>query len=80
MPWPPLLYNYLTSNVSFELPIAVYACVYNMEGQRVNKAYDGTVEMASREYLPYLLLAIFMLIAFNILPLALLTFYPFQCF
>ena len=68
-------------NVSFVLLIPSH--VYNMEGQGINKVYlyyDGSVEMASREYLPYLLLATFMLLVFNVLPCVLLTIYPFRCF
>ena len=67
-------------NVSFEL--LTPSTVYNVYGERVNVYlfYDGTVEMTSRGYLPYLLLAIVMLLVFNILPLILLTLYPMQCF
>ena len=68
-------------NVSFQLVIPSFA--YNMEGQNVNKVYlyyDSTIEMTSKEYLPYLLFAIFMLTTFNVLPFALLALYPFQCF
>ena len=68
-------------NVSFQLIIPSFA--FNMEGQRINKVYlyyDSTIEMTSLEYLPYLLLAVFMLITFNILPFVLLALYPFQCF
>ena len=67
-------------NASFDLLIP--STVYDMYGQRVKVYlyYDGTVEMTSREYLPYLLLAVVMLLVFNILPLLLLTLYPFQRF
>ena len=68
-------------NVSFQLIIPSFA--FNMEGQRINKVYlyyDSTTEMTSKEYLPYLLFAVFMLITFNILPFALFVLYPFQCF
>lgn len=54
-----------------------------MKGQSINKAYwyfDGRVDMTSKEYLPYLVLALFMLLIFNILPLVLLALYPFKCF
>ena len=58
--------------------------VYNMENQSIKRRpfwyYDGTIEMTSKAYLPYLVLALFMLIIFNILPLLLLTLYPFSCF
>ena len=67
-------------NVSFDLLRP--STIYNVYGERVNVClfYDGTVEMTSRGYLPYLLLAIVMLLVFNILPLILLTLYPMQCF
>ena len=67
-------------NVSFDLLRP--STVYNVYGERVNVYlfYDGTVKMTSRDYLPYLLLAIVMLLVFNILPLILLTLYPMQCF
>ena len=68
-------------NVSFEFLIA--SNVYNMEGRRINKAfwyYDGRVDMTSKEYLPYLVFALCMLLIFNILPLVLLKLYPFRCF
>ena len=51
-------------NVSFQLVIPSFT--YNMEEQKVNKLYlyyAGTIEMISKEYLPYLLFTIFMLIA-----------------
>ena len=67
-------------NVSFDL--LTPSAVYNVYGERVSVYlfYDGTVEMTSRDYLPYLLLAIVMLLVFNIFPLILLTLYPMQCF
>ena len=67
-------------NTSFEFLIPSH--VYNMKGQIVNKAYwyyNGSVDMTSRDYLPYLMVAIFMLLTFNILPLLLLALYPFKC-
>ena len=68
-------------NVSFEFLIS--SRVYNMEGHIVYKGYwyyDGRVDMTSREYLPYLVLALSMLLIFNVFPLVLLTLYPFKCF
>ena len=56
--------------------------MYNMKGQIVNKAYwyyNGSVDMTSKDYLPYLMVAIFMLLVFNIIPLLLLALYPFKC-
>ena len=67
-------------NTSFEFLVPSH--VYNMKGQIVNKAYwyyNGSVDMASNNYLPYLIVAIFMLLTFNILPLILLALYPFKC-
>ena len=54
--------------------------VYDMYGNSVNKAYwyyDGRVDMDSKGYLPYLVLALSMLLLFNILPFTLLALYPF---
>ena len=42
--------------------------------------YDASVDLTSREYLPYLTLAIIMIFVFNILLLFLLTIYPFEFF
>ena len=36
--------------------------------------------MTSKGYLPYLVLSLFMLLHFNVLPLTLLALYPFRCF
>ena len=52
------------------------SCVFNLKGQSANKwlwYYNGSVDMTSMDqlYLPYLLLATFMLVAFSILPLLL---------
>jgi hypothetical protein len=66
-------------NTSFEFLIPSH--VYNMKGQIVNIAYwyyNGSVDMTSKAYLPYLTVAIFMLLTFNILPLLLLALYPFK--
>ena len=70
-------------NVSFELLLPSH--VYNEKGQDVTVKlallyYDGSVDMTSRAYLPYLVLALIMLFIFNMFPLVLLTVYPFQCF
>ena len=57
--------------------------LYDIEGNHIHKAYwyyDGRVDMTSKSYLPYLVLALFMLLFFNVLPLALLALYPFKCF
>ena len=67
-------------NTSFEFLMPSH--VYNMKGQTVSKAYwyyNGSVDMTSKDYLPYLMVAIFMLLIFNIIPLLLLALYPFKC-
>ena len=64
-------------NVSLQLLMPWH--VYNMEGQIVNVAYlfyNGTIDMTSKAYLPYFVLALLMLLIFNVLPLLLLTLYP----
>ena len=40
--------------------------------------YDGRVDLASKEHIPYLILAVSMLVIFNIFPLILLTLYSFK--
>ena len=67
-------------NVSFDLLIPVYP--YNVEGEPLEPFlyYDGTIEYFGQQHLPYAILAIVVLVIFNILPLLLLCFYPFRCF
>ena len=68
-------------NVSFQFLIS--SLLYDINGHLVHKSYwyyDGRVDMTSKEYLPYLLLALSMLLIFNIFPLVLLTLYPFKFF
>ena len=68
-------------NTSFEFLIPSH--VYDMDRKSLNKAYwyyDGRVDMTSKGYLPYLVLALSALMLFNVLPLALLTLYPFKFF
>ena len=68
-------------NVSFQF--LTYTHVYNMKGKSVNEVFwymDGRYNLISMEYLPYLVLALCMLLIFNVLPLMLLTLYPFRCF
>ena len=67
-------------NTSFEFLLPSH--VYNNKGHIVNKAYwyyNGSVDMTSKDYLPYLIVATFMLLTFNVLPLILLAIYPFRC-
>ena len=57
--------------------------LYDMHGNHILKAYwyyDGRVDMTSKGYFPILFLALFMLLLFNVFPLALLALYPFKCF
>ena len=68
-------------NTSFELLIP--SQLYDMHRNRILKAYwyyEGRVDMTSKGYMPTLVLALFMLQFFNVLPLALLTLYPFKRF
>ena len=68
-------------NTSFELLRP--SQLYDVHGNHILKAYwyyDGRVDMTSKGYILILLLALFMLLLFNVLPLALLALYPFKCF
>ena len=68
-------------NTSFELLRP--SQLYDMHKNHVLKAYwyyDGRVDMTSKGYIPLLLLALFMLLFFNVFPLVLLALYPFKCF
>ena len=68
-------------NTSFEFLIP--SQLYDRESNRIHKAYwyyDGRVDMTSKSYLPYLVLALFMLLFFNVFPLTLLALYPFKRF
>ena len=68
-------------NTSFELLRP--SQLYNVHGNHILKAYwyyNGRVDMTSKGYIPILLLALFMLLFFNVLPLTLLALYPFKCF
>ena len=68
-------------NTSFELLIP--SQLYDMHKNRILKSYwyyDGRVDMTSKGYMPTLVLALLMLLFFNVLPLALLALYPFKCF
>ena len=67
-------------SVSFRFLLPVY--VYNIHGESLEPYlyYDGTVEYFGKQHLPYAILAIVVLIIFNILPLLLLCLYPCHCF
>ena len=68
-------------NTSFELLRT--SQVYDIHGHHILKAYwyyDGRVDMTSKGYIPILVLALFILLLFNVFPMALLAIYPFKCF
>ena len=68
-------------NVSFD--ILTPTVLYDVHGNRMPSLYlyyDGTYEYFGRNHMPYALLALFMFLVFNVLPLALLCVYPCQCF
>ena len=61
------------------LSFTTYYHMNKTESPRVVYA-DPSVEYFSTEHAPYVVLAIIMLLAFNILPLLLLCIYPCRCF
>ena len=68
-------------STSFDLLIPI--SLYNMHGDTINETYlyyDATIEYFSKQHLPYAILAITVLILFNLLPIVLLCLYPCQCF
>ena len=67
-------------SVSFDL--LVPTIVFNIHGKRIGPHlyYDGSVKYFGKEHLPYGILALVVLIVFNILPLLLLCVYPCRCF
>ena len=67
-------------SVSFDFLVPVY--LYDVHGKSMEPYlyFDGTVEYFGKQHLPYAILAITVLIIFNILPLLLLCFYPCRCF
>ena len=70
--------KFLSVSLRFLLPVHVY----NVHGEPLEPYlfYDGTIEYFGKQHLPYAILAIVVLIIFNILPLLLLCFYPCHCF
>ena len=67
-------------NISFDLLNPTI--IYDMKRKK-NHAflyYSGTVRMFKGEHIPFAILAIFMMIIFNITPLILLCLYPLRCF
>ena len=67
-------------NVSYN--ILTPSFVQNMRWTRQPTVlyYDGSVEYFSKEHLPYVVLAIIVLLVFTFLPIALLCLYPCRCF
>ena len=68
-------------SASFDLLTPVH--LYNAHGETTNETYlyyDATIQYFSRQHLPYAILAIMVLILFNVLPIVLLCLYPCQCF
>ena len=68
------------TNVSFDL--LVLSPVFNIHGELLSRYlfYDGTTEYFGKEHLPYAILAVVVLLVFNIFPLLLLCLYPCRCF
>ena len=56
--------------------------VYNINGSSLGLYlyYDATIEYFGEEHLPYGVLAVFVLLVFNLFPLLLLLLYPMRCF
>ena len=67
-------------SVSFDFLMPVH--LYDVHGESLEPYlyFDGTVEYFGKQHLPYAILAILVLIVFNIFPLLLLCFYPCRCF
>ena len=71
--------KFLYTSFSFLFPVYVF----NIHGKTLSKLYlyyDGTVEYFGPEHLPFAILAIIVLLAFNVFPLLLLVLYPCRCF
>ena len=77
-----LLLSYVkfqSTSFTFLLPVRVY----NIHGKALSKLYlyyDGTVEYFGKEHLPFAILALVVLLLFNIFPMLLLVVYPCRCF
>ena len=71
--------KFLSTSSDFLIPVNLY----NMHGDTINETYlyyDATIEYFSKQHLPYAIVAILVLILFNLLPIVLLCLYPCQCF
>ena len=70
-------------SVSFDLLTPVHVTVLNIDGKTLSKHHlywDAAVEFFGFEHLPYGILALTVVIIFNIIPLLLLCLYPCRCF
>ena len=68
-------------SVSFDLLVPVQ--VFNISGEKLTKHYlllDGSVEYFGPTHLPFGILALVVVLVFNVLPLILLCLYPCRCF
>ena len=67
-------------NTSFDILMPVQ--VHNVTGNTVGMYlyYNGSMEYFGHDHLPYAVLAIFMFVTFNLVPLLLLCLYPCRCF
>ena len=67
-------------SVSFDLLVPTH--VFNIHGKSIGTYlyYDGSLKYFGKEHLPYGVLALAVLLVFNILPLLLLCVYPCRCF
>ena len=67
-------------NTSFDILMPVQ--LYNVSGKVVGLYvyYNGSMEYFGKAHLPYAVLAIFMFVTFNLIPLLLLCLYPCRCF
>ena len=69
--------KFLHTSFTFLFPVNVY----NIHGRSKRYLfYDGTVEYFGPEHLPFAILAVAVVLVFNIFPLLLLLLYPCQCF
>ena len=67
-------------NISFDLLLPT--TIYDMNGESRNSFlyYSGTVQIFKQEHIPFAMLALLMMIVFNIIPLIVLCLYPCHCF
>ena len=71
--------KFLSVSVDLLIPIRIF----DIKGKFLNVHYlyyDGSLEYFGKEHLPYGILALVVLVVFNILPLLLLCLYPCRCF